>query len=129
AQASGLGKIGPNAGLFLSASQSGTERYLDPVSGFSPIHAAGDGRHLFGKLSLLPPGDAELRVVGAFDQSGYQVPNSVRRAPAQDQGAALRSWFAGARLDMDPDASWHLSAAVYSRRTESHMTSGGLARL
>ena len=128
-QLTGLGSLGGNTGLFLSASQSGTDRYLDPVSGFTPLHAGGEGRHFFGKLSMLPGQDAEVHVLGAFDQSGYQVPNSLDRSPGQDQGAALQSWLAGARLDWDPGAGTHVSATLYTRRTESRLTSGGLARI
>lgn len=129
AQLAGLGRLGSNLGLFLSASQAGSDRYLDPVSGFEPNHTGGESRHLFGKLSFLPSEESELRVVGSMDRSGYQVANQEFREPGQDQNAALESWLAGARFDHDPDPAAHFSAAAYGRRTESHLTSGGLSRL
>ncbi len=129
AQLAGLGRLGPDLGLFLSASGSGSDRYLDPVSGFEPNHTGGEGRHLFGKLSFLPTETSELRLVGSFDRSGYQVANREVREPGQDQNAALESWLAGARLDLDPDPAAHFSAAAYGRNTEAHLTSGGLSRL
>ncbi|MDB5104395.1 MAG: TonB-dependent receptor [Fibrobacteres bacterium] len=128
-QAVGSGRLGEYTGLFVSAARSGSDRYLDPVSGFDPIHAGGDGAHLFGKLSVLAGADIQFHVLGAYDAGGYEVPNSLSRTPAQDQGQELRSYLAGARLEAGLGGSAHLAAAVYTRRAEAKLTSGGLSRI
>lgn len=126
----GSGRIGQGAGLFLSASRSGSERYLDPVSGFEPLHASGEGGHLFGKLTLAPPdGDLQVHLLGAYDATGYEVPNAFDRNPAQDQRQELRGWLGGARMETALGEDAYLGAGLYTRATEARLTSGGLDRL
>lgn len=125
----GNGRLGEGVGLFLSASRSGSDRYLDPVSGFDPRHAGGDGGHLFGKLSLSPGEDLQVHLLGAYDATGYEVPNIFDRSPAQNQRQKLRGWLGGLRLDAALGADASLGAGLYTRVAEAHLTSGGLDRL
>lgn len=125
----GGGRLGPGAGLFLSASRSGSDRYLDPVSGFAPLHAAGDGGHFFGKLSLLPGEDVQAHLLGAYDATGYEIPNIYERDPGQDQRQRLHGWLGGLRVEASLGSAMFLGASLYTRVTEARLTSGGLDRL
>ncbi len=126
AQVMGSGRVGPGTGLFLSASRSGSERYLDPVSGFDPRHDNGDGGHVFGKLSFIPGDDLQIQAVGAYDATGYQVPNIFSRTPPQDQGQRLNGWLGALRMQTSLGSDATLAASVYTRALSAKLTSGGL---
>ncbi len=121
------GKLGERVGLSLSASRSATDRYLDPVSGFDAIHDGGEGKHAFAKLTAVPAESVELRIMGGYDATRYDIPNLFSRTPAQDQAQDLHAYLVGARADLDPVTDVHIAAALYSRGTSADLRSGGLA--
>ena len=127
------GRLGAGAGLIVGASRSRTDRYLDPISGFDAIHDGGHGNHAFAKLTTLPMENMEVRLMGAYDASAFDIPNLRARKPGQalgqDQGQELGSYLLGARVDADPIADVHVAAALYSRGTQASLKSGGLSRL
>ncbi len=123
------GRLGERTGLVLNASHSQTNRYLDPISGFTAIHDAGHSNHVFGKLTALATTHLELRFMGAYDASDFEIPNLKLRNPGQDQGQALRSYLMGARADLDLGAGTSLAFSLYARGTKANLTSGGLSRL
>jgi hypothetical protein len=123
------GSLGERVGLSLSASRSATERYLDPISGFDAIHDEGRGNHAFAKLTAVPVESAEIRIMGGYDATTFDIPNLFSRTPAQDQGQDLHSYLVGARLDADPGEKVHVAAALYSRGTQADLRSGGLSRI
>ncbi|MDB5051102.1 MAG: TonB-dependent receptor [Fibrobacteres bacterium] len=123
------GRLGERVGLSLSASRSTSERYLDPISGFDAIHDEGEGNHAFAKLTAVPVESAELRIMGGYDATKYDIPNLFSRNPAQDQAQDLLSYLVGARLDVDPGTNVHMAAALYSRGTQADLRSGGLSTI
>ena len=125
AELQGSGRIGERTALFLGSSRSGTDRYLDPISGFEPIHSRGEGLHFFGKLSSALGESADLHLLGAYDATRYQIPN-LRAGSLQDQTQKLAALTLGLRLDFYLGQNSRLGLAGYSRRMEAHLNSGGL---
>lgn len=122
------GNFHEQAGFYAMGSQSESERYLDPVSGFDPIHSRGKNQSLFGKLNAIAGTDMDVNVLGSVNKTDYEVPNGST-ASKQDQRQSLNDYLVGARVNMQSGAQSLLSALFYSRSGKATITSGGLRQI
>ena len=130
AQVQGSGRLGERTALVVNFAGSRTDRFLDPISGFEPLNDAGDGRHVFAKVTSLPGDDMEFHLLGAYDATGFHIPNLREgRSPAQNQAQDLDSYLLGARLNVNLGEGTRLGIAAHSRRNQARLTSGGLERI
>jgi outer membrane receptor protein involved in Fe transport len=123
------GNIGGRLGIFVAASSSETDRYLDPVSSGDPIHGEGSTRTYFAKMNGIITEDLELNILGSYNMTDYAVPNSVVKTPAQDQNQELSDYMVGARLNAYIGEQTAISLLGYRRHAEARITSGGLLRI
>ncbi|MGE3802752.1 MAG: TonB-dependent receptor plug domain-containing protein, partial [Candidatus Kapaibacterium sp.] len=65
----GGGVIGGNLSGMVSAGFSSSDRYLDPISGFDPIHDRGEGRHLFVKADWNGSEDLDLSALFSMNRT------------------------------------------------------------
>ncbi len=134
AEVQASGRVAGNNSLLVGVSHSATDRYLDPIDGFGPLHSGGQGSHVFGKITSVQSENVELRMLGAYDATDYQIPN-LQKSPntalpsTQDQAQKLDAYLAGVRLDIELGDNAHFGLAGYSRRTAARLTSGGLDRI
>jgi outer membrane receptor protein involved in Fe transport len=123
------GNIDGKVAGFFSVGTSEGDRYLDPISGFDPIHDHGLARHFFGKVDGLIGDVVDVDVLGGYDATTYDVPNGKEKVPPQDQVQDLKDYLIGVHLDAYLGESATLSALAYHRRATAEVTSGGLKQL
>ncbi len=123
------GNLNGHAALYLAGSSSASNRYLDPVSGFSPIHDQGEANSFFGKLNFLASDKLDITMLGSYDNTRYEIPNGVVKVPAQDQVQNLKDYLFGIRATLMLSSSSLMSVVGYSRYAHSLVTSGGLKQI
>jgi len=125
--------VGGNAGGrvagFFSFSGSESDRYLDPIALGDPIHDVGTARHYFGKINTILSDQLDLSVLGSYNTTDYEVPNSRVETPAQNQKQELEDYLLGARLNMMLGEESVISLLGYQRHASATTTSGGLMRI
>jgi outer membrane cobalamin receptor len=124
------GNIGGRAALYFGANLMQTDRYLDPISSFDPIHGGGKAQHYFGKFNALITDDIELAILGGYNKTEYEIPNSlIYEVPEQDQKQKLNDYMVGARLNFNLSETALFSVLGYNRKAEAEVTSGGLKQI
>jgi outer membrane receptor protein involved in Fe transport len=123
------GNLGGSAALYLAGSSSASNRYLDPVSGFSPIHDQGETNSFFGKLNFLTSDKFDITMLGSYDNTRYEIPNGVVKVPPQDQVQDLKNYLLGIRATLMLSSSSLMSVVGYSRYAHSLVTSGGMKQI
>lgn len=123
------GNIDGRVGIHAAGAMGRSDRYLDPIAEGEAIHSAGDWRHLFVKGDVALGHGLDLDLLGSLNRTGFEVPNGMVRAPAQDQQGVLREQLFGGRLRFDPGSDVALSLVGYSRLGRAKITSGGLLRI
>ena len=120
------GNIRNSSAFYATGILSESDRYLDPISGFDPIHDHGQNGSAFGTFNTLLSPSVDLNVLGMYDHTVYDVPNSSVTS-RQDQVQTLHDYLVGARFNAQLDARSMLSLVVYNRQTGATITSGGLS--
>lgn len=123
------GNLNGNAALYLAGSSSISNRYLDPISGFSPIHDQGETNSFFGKLNFLQNETLDVTLIGSYDNTRYEIPNGIVKTPAQDQVQNLRDYLLGIRATYMLNSASLVSIVGYSRYARSLVTSGGMKQI
>ncbi len=123
------GNLHGNSALYVAASATSSDRYLDPVTAGGPNHDDGTAHSFFGKFNSLLSEKVELGILAMVDQTKFAIPNQQIRTPAQDQRQTLDDYLIGGRLNAIIGASSILSAVGYTRRSEATVTSGGLMQI
>ncbi len=122
------GNLRNQSAFYASASVNESNRYLDPISGFDPIHDYGQSQSAFAKFNTVFGESTELNFLGMYDKTRYDVPNGTTTS-AQDQQQALNDYLLGARINQQLSEESLLSLLVYGRSGSAQITSGGLMRL
>lgn len=128
------GNFNGTVGIYGAYSTSNTNRYLDPINGFDPIHDDGSSSHYFGKVDVLASEALDIEVLGGFNKTKYAIPNSGRNYPGfgvkeQDQRQTVDDYTIGARAGYSLSPTSVLSLSAYQRHQTAEATSGGLSRL
>jgi hypothetical protein len=114
--------------FYATASLNESNRYLDPISGFDPIHDYGRSESAFGKFNSVLGELAELHVLGMYNHTLFYVPNATTSS-IQDQRQSLNDYMLGTRLDVQLQEQSLLSFLVYGRSGSAEITSGGLKQI
>ncbi|HTP13741.1 MAG TPA: TonB-dependent receptor, partial [Bacteroidota bacterium] len=114
--------------FYATANLNSSDRYLDPVSGFAPIHDKGQSASAFGKFNSVVSESMDFNALGMYNSTTYQVPNGSDTS-LQDQRQSLHDFLVGARLNIQVRDESMLSALVYARSGSASITSGGLDRI
>ena len=122
------GNIENRSALYATASLNETNRYLDPISGFSPIHDYGRSASAFAKFNSILGESISLNALGMYDHTIYYVPNATT-ASIQDQRQNLSDGLLGARLSAQIGEQSLLSVLAYGRSASATITSGGLQQI
>ncbi len=122
------GNIGNRTAFFGAAQASESDRYLDPISGFSPIHAHGRNASIFGKVTAVLGTDLQMNLLGQYSTTRYEIPNSTSSS-LQRQEQKMDDYLIGGRLTSQLTSSTTLSALLYTRKGTARLTSGGLDRI
>ena len=130
------GNVG-DASLFLHGSATRSDRYLDPVGTFMPMHDHGEDVHLFGSADLIIGERYDVDLLGSWNRTRYHVPDRydalVQLGPTQvslqqDQRHELGDWMAGMHATAEfGDA--RVGLLLYHRTATDHATSSGLSRI
>jgi hypothetical protein len=123
------GNMNGNTGLYVAASSSSSNRYLDPITDGNPNHDDGTAQSFFGKLNTLFSEKVDLTVLGMYDQTKFSIPNQFEKVPPQDQRQALKDYMIGGRLNVQLGGTSVLSGLGYARRSQAEVTSGGLMQI
>ncbi|MDP4236798.1 MAG: TonB-dependent receptor plug domain-containing protein, partial [Bacteroidota bacterium] len=124
------GNIGGRVAIFASYASSETDRYLDPIRGFTPNHTDGYTHNYFGKADFLISDNLDLILLGATNLTNFAIANeSSTRQPPQDQREDLSDYMYGARLNYTINDNSTISGLVYDRHLEATNTSGGLLQI
>lgn len=134
------GNFGGVVALYGAYSTSQSSRYLDPISGFDPIHDDANGSNYFGKLDFLLGKSIDLEVLGSYNKTRYAIPNTgfsypvytdptILRVKDQDQRQDLDDYLAGAKLDYEINEATLGSVSFYHHHQHGTATSGGLMKL
>lgn len=122
------GALWKQVGFYAMAGQSESDRYLDPVSGFDPIHSHGTNRSFFGKVNAIAGANADVNILGSVNNTEYEVPNGSSTSH-QDQRQKLNDYLVGARVNLQTGDQSLLSALFYTRFGKADITSGGLRQI
>jgi hypothetical protein len=122
------GNLHNQSAFYATASLNESNRYLDPISGFDPIHDYGKSESVFGKFNSVLGESADLNVLGMYNHTLYYVPNSTTGS-IQDQRQSLNDYLLGARLNVQLQEQSLLSLLVYARSASAEITSGGLKQI
>lgn len=122
------GNLNNQSAFYATASLNESDRYLDPISGFDPIHDYGRSESAFGKFNSVFGESAELHVLGMYNQTLYYIPNGTTSS-IQDQRQSLKDYLLGARLNVQLQEQSLLSLLVYARSGSATITSGGLRQI
>jgi hypothetical protein len=122
------GNLQNQTAFYATASLNESNRYLDPISGFDPIHDYGRSESAFGKFNSVLGESADLHVLGMYNHTLFYVPNGTT-ASIQDQRQSLSDEMLGARLDLQLQERSLLSFLVYGRYGAAEITSGGLKQI
>jgi outer membrane receptor protein involved in Fe transport len=122
------GNIANQTAFFGAARAGESNRYLDPISGFSPIHAYGSNRSVFGKFNAILGATLQLNALGQFNTTRYEIPNATPSS-IQNQQQKMDDYLVGGRVTAQFNPSSTLSALLYTRRSTARLTSGGLERI
>jgi outer membrane cobalamin receptor len=122
------GTIGGRVGLYVAASRSNSDHYLDPIAPGDPLHDYGEASHLFAKANVVLSNTVDLNILGSYNKSLYYVPNGVANSP-QDQRQDLDDYLAGARVNATIGDDAVLSVLGYTRHARARVASGGLRQI
>lgn len=125
----GGGVIGGNLSGLVAVGFSSSDRYLDPISNFDPIHDKGGARHLFAKVDWNGSKDIDLSALFSMNRTEFEIPNGKVNVPAQDQRQVLNDYLFGVRGISVIGNDAVLTALLYWRKGTAEATSGGLSRL
>ena len=114
--------------FYATASVNESNRYLDPINGFNPIHDYGRSESAFAKFNSVIGESIDLNVLGMYNHSLYYVPNGTSTT-TQDQRQSLTDGLLGARLNVQVREQSLLSFLVYARSGSALITSGGLKQI
>ncbi len=121
--------IGGSGAVYVAGSLSRSDRYLDPIVAGDPIHDLGESRHLFAKANMLIGSGVDVKLLGTYNTTTYQVPNGAVRTPAQSQEQTVSDVMLGVRMNIELGESSLLSVLGFSRGANAEFTSGGLKRI
>lgn len=122
------GNLANQSAFYATASVNESDRYLDPISGFSPIHDYGRSASAFGRVNTILGESADFNLLGMANRTVYYVPNSTT-ASLQDQRQTLDDGLLGARLTMQFQEHSVASILAYARAGSALITSGGLEQI
>ncbi len=122
------GNIDQKVALFVGASSSRTNRYLDPISSGDPIHNTGENKNLFAKADVLLSDKLDLVILGSIAKSNFEIPNSYIGSK-QNQNQEMNNSMLGLRLNYELGEKSVLSAVAYSRNDMAEISSNGLSRI
>jgi hypothetical protein len=122
------GNIGGTASGFVAGSIGTSDRYLDPVASFEPLHDRGEDRHFFGKVDV-GLGAVDIDAIGSVNRTVAQIPNRGIRGVMQNQELTLEDNLAGLRLSAELGDSSVASLVGYTRRGTFDLTSSGRKRI
>ncbi len=114
--------------FYATASLNESDRYLDPISGFNPIHDQGQSQAFFGKFNSVLTESVDINALGMYDKTLYDVPNRSGTS-LQNQKQSLHDYLLGARINYQIREESMLSALVYARSGSATITSGGLTQI
>lgn len=120
------GNINGRTALYVAASKTASDRYLDPITSGGPNHDDGDAQSFFGGASTLLNDNVDVNLLGMYNKTKFSVPNQLHRTPSQDQRQVLDDYLIGGRVNAQLHESSFLSGMVYTRRSRAKVTSGGL---
>lgn len=113
----------------VAASVSGSDRYLDPIADFDPLHDNGESRHIFAKGDWLAGSSFDLSLLTSINHTEFEVPNGTVKEPAQDQRQVLDDQLVGLRGVLEAGDNAVVSALGYWREASAKTTSGGLSAI
>jgi hypothetical protein len=122
------GNLQNQSAFYATASVNESNRYLDPISGFSPIHDYGRSASAFAKFNSILGETVNLNVLGMYNRTLFYVPNGTPTS-IQDQRQSLNDGLIGARLSVQTQEQSLLSFLAYGRSGSAIITSGGLLRI
>ena len=122
------GNLENQTALYFAGSVHESDRYLDPISGFAPIHDYGKSSSGFGRLSSVLGEKVDLNVIGMVNHTLFYIPNSTVSS-IQDQRQTLNDGLLGARLSMQFGEKSVASFLAYGRAGSALITSGGLEQI
>lgn len=122
------GNLDQKVALFVGASSSKTDRYLDPISLGDPIHNAGKSNNIFVKADALLSDKIDLVILGAYSTSNFDIPNSTISSK-QDQKQAMTNSMIGLRLNAELGEKSVLSLVGYTRNDIAEISSNGINRI
>ncbi|MCX6148371.1 MAG: TonB-dependent receptor [Candidatus Kapabacteria bacterium] len=122
------GNLDQKIALFVGASSSKTDRYLDPISLGDPIHNAGKSNNIFVKADALLSDKIDLVILGAYSTSNLDIPNSTISSK-QDQKQAMTNSMIGLRLNAELGEKSVMSLVGYTRNDIAEISSNGINRI
>jgi len=122
------GNLENQSAFYATASVNESNRYLDPISDFDPIHDYGRSASAFGKFNTVFGESADLNVLGMYNHTMYYVPNGSTNS-IQDQRQSLDDGLIGARLNVQLQEESLVSLLAYARYGTALITSGGLTEI
>lgn len=125
----GGGSVSRNLSGVLALSVGTSDRYLDPISGFDPIHDHGTNLHLFARGDWKVASSIDLSALAIVGRTSFEIPNGSPDNPGQDQRQELRDHLVGIRMKALTGSSSLLSLVAYERFGSAEITSGGLLRI
>lgn len=124
------GKLGKTSGYLIGYQNSETDRYMDPIRSFEPNHTRGSLSSTFAKIDLGLGMNFDLRLLGLFATTRYEVPNMLPASDsAQDQVHDLKEYFGGVRIAYTLAPNALISLTGYGRLAEDLLRSNGKDRI
>lgn len=123
------GGSGANVGstsLWLGGALAGSDRYLDPVGGFSPQHDRGNQRDVVAHLHAVLGTHWSLNVLGMGGIGDFEIPNASVGS-MQDQRQSVDHGLLGASLLGGTETLTTWESAVWADLARATIRSGGLA--
>lgn len=123
------GTFSGNLGGFVALSTSESDRYLDPIAGFEPLHDRGSTDHLFGKGDWIVNESLGISGLVSVNSTNFEIPNGREKDPPQNQQQELRDQLAGLRATVGIGANSVLGLVGYWRHATAEARSGGLMEI
>lgn len=120
------GNVHASTAYYFTGGVSSSNRYLDPVSGFDPIHDDGNSKNFFGKINTILSNSMDLTILGSANSTDFSIPN-LTDANKQDQKQSINDNMLGVRLNVVIGENSMLSILGYRRYAEAELKSGGMS--
>lgn len=123
------GNFNGNLAGFFAVSTSESSRYLDPISGFEPLHDRGSTNHLFGKGDWIVNESFSVGALASVNSTNFEIPNGRVKEPAQNQRQEQDDQLVGVRGTAILSEEGVLGIVGYWRHATIEERSGGLMQI